>query len=501
LRGEGRSWESRHLAIALLIVAAGTLLRAALAALVPLFEAEAYYWLWSRELAWGYYDHPPMVALLMSLSPLLEDSALGLRLGHVLISTLGSLAFYAFCLRWVNPGAALASLFALQLLPFWLPFGVAATPDGPLLAFWCLALLAFQLAVARGGAACWLAAGVATGLAILSKYNGALLLPAFFVFLLLDREGRRLLRSPWPWLAVAVAIAMLIPNQLWNSTHGSDANLRPFHAGLELVRAPRNLAAFAALPFLLLTPLVAWAWLRQSWVGIRNGRLATDPGFRLAACASWLPLAAFAVVALVTEIHGQWIVPCLVTALPLAFENLGRPGAAGLSPRFLRGALASTAVFLVAVLGVVAIIFLTAHHEGAGRPRGVTRLAVEPQGWSELGERIEAEIAQRANGRPVVLTAPSHHLAARMEWLVRGRHPSHCLDPERGNQYNLWRRDREFVGWQSLFVDKYDSERDFRFLEQACGSFERLEPVTMTMGGAPFVRFNLIWCHDFRGMP
>jgi 4-amino-4-deoxy-L-arabinose transferase-like glycosyltransferase len=500
LRGEDRSWESRHLTIALLIVAAGMLLRAAFAAGVPLFEAEAYYWLWSRELAWGYYDHPPMVAVLMSLSPLLDDSALGLRLGHVLISTLGSLAFYAFCLRWLTPGAALASLLALQLVPLWLPFGVAATPDGPLLAFWCLSLLAFQVAVSRGGAARWLAAGVATGLTMLSKYNGALLLPAFFAYLLLDRGGRRLLRSPGPWLAVAVAVAMMVPNQLWNASHGSDANLRPFHAGLELAGAPRNLAAFAGLPFFLLTPLVAWAWLRQSWLGIRSGRLSADPGFRLAVCASWLPLSAFAVVAIVTEIHAQWIVPCLVTAVPLAFENLGRAGA-GLSPRFLRGALVSTAVFLVAALGAVAIIFLTASHEGGGRPRGVTRLAVEPQGWSELGERIEAEIAQRSDGRPVVLTAPSHHLAARMEWLVRGRHPSHCVDPERGNQYELWRRDREFAGGQSLFADKYDSERDFRFLEQACGSFERLEPVTISMGGAPFVRFNLLWCHDFRGLP
>jgi dolichol-phosphate mannosyltransferase len=156
--------DRRHLAIALGIVAAGALLRGAFAILVPLFEVESYYWLWSRELAWGYYDHPPMLALVMSLSPLLDDSALGLRVGHLLLSTLGSLFFYGFCLRWLTPRAALASLFALQLMPFWLPFGVVATTDGPLLFFWSLALLGFQAAVARGGIGLWLAAGVATGL-------------------------------------------------------------------------------------------------------------------------------------------------------------------------------------------------------------------------------------------------------------------------------------------------------------------------------------------------
>jgi 4-amino-4-deoxy-L-arabinose transferase-like glycosyltransferase len=495
-----RERSSRHLAIALLIVAAGALLRATIASLLPIFEAESYYWLWSRELAWGYFDHPPMVALAMSLSPILDDSPLGLRLGHLLLSTFGSLLFYALCLRWLTPVAALASLLALQFLPFWMPFGVAATPDGPLLAFWCLALLAFEAAVSRGGAARWLAAGVATGLTLLSKYNGALLLPAFFAFLLLDREGRRRLRTPGPWLALAVAIAIFFPNQLWNWTHGSDANLRPFHAGLELAKAPEQLVAFAALPFILLTPLLAWAWIRQSWVGIRSGRLSTDRGFRLAACASWLPLSAFAVVAIVTEIHAQWIVPCLVTALPLALENLGGTGA-GLSPRFLRGALASAAVLVVAALGAVAIASFFASHEGPGRPRGIARLAVEPRGWTELGERVEAEIAERANGRPVVLTAPTHHLAARLEWLVRGRHPSHTIDPARANQYWLWRRDRDFAGWEALFVDKYASESDLRLLEQACGSVERLAPVTTSLGGAPFVRFTLTWCHDFRPLP
>jgi hypothetical protein len=69
------------------------------------------------------------------------------------------------------------------------------------------------------------------------------------------------------------------------------------------------------------------------------------------------------------------------------------------------------------------------------------------------------------------------------------------------NQYWLWRRDRELAGFEALFVDKYASEKDLRLLEQACGSIERLAPVTTSLGGAPFVRFTLTWCHDFRPPP
>ena len=39
-------------------------LRAVMAGLLPLTADEAYYWLWSQHLAWGYFDHPPMIAWL-----------------------------------------------------------------------------------------------------------------------------------------------------------------------------------------------------------------------------------------------------------------------------------------------------------------------------------------------------------------------------------------------------------------------------------------------------
>ncbi|MBV9440014.1 MAG: glycosyl transferase, partial [Candidatus Eremiobacteraeota bacterium] len=47
------------------IVAFVTLMRAIAAAKVPLTGDEAYYWEWSKHLALGYADHPPMVAYLI----------------------------------------------------------------------------------------------------------------------------------------------------------------------------------------------------------------------------------------------------------------------------------------------------------------------------------------------------------------------------------------------------------------------------------------------------
>ena len=49
--------------LAAVALAALTLVRLVVAATVPLSPDETYYWVWSRALAAGYLDHPPMVAL------------------------------------------------------------------------------------------------------------------------------------------------------------------------------------------------------------------------------------------------------------------------------------------------------------------------------------------------------------------------------------------------------------------------------------------------------
>ena len=55
----------------ILIVGGLIVLRLVAAAMTPLTFDEAYYWAWSKQLAGGYYDHPPMVALVIRLGTLI----------------------------------------------------------------------------------------------------------------------------------------------------------------------------------------------------------------------------------------------------------------------------------------------------------------------------------------------------------------------------------------------------------------------------------------------
>src|SRR6202047_252222 len=70
-------------------------LRLAAAAWTPLTFDEAYYWMWSKHLAGGYYDHPPMVAAVIRLGTVIAgDTELGVRLVSILLALPMSWAVY-----------------------------------------------------------------------------------------------------------------------------------------------------------------------------------------------------------------------------------------------------------------------------------------------------------------------------------------------------------------------------------------------------------------------
>src|SRR5215475_13149837 len=74
----------RNTALAILALVA---LRLIAAAFTPITFDEAYYWMWSQHLAGGYYDHPPMVALVIRAGTMIAgDTELGVRLVSVLLA-------------------------------------------------------------------------------------------------------------------------------------------------------------------------------------------------------------------------------------------------------------------------------------------------------------------------------------------------------------------------------------------------------------------------------
>jgi 4-amino-4-deoxy-L-arabinose transferase-like glycosyltransferase len=138
--------------VALAALTVLTLLRLAIAASVPLIPDEAYYWVWSRGLAAGYPDHPPMVAIWIRLGTIVAgDGPLGVRLLSPLSVAIASLLL-ADAADHLLPGRG-AGIRAAALLNATLLFGVGGilmTPDAPLLAFWIACLWALARLLGSG---------------------------------------------------------------------------------------------------------------------------------------------------------------------------------------------------------------------------------------------------------------------------------------------------------------------------------------------------------------
>jgi 4-amino-4-deoxy-L-arabinose transferase-like glycosyltransferase len=183
---------------------------------LDLYADEAYYWMWSRRPALGYFDHPPMVAWLIRASTALLPGEVGVRILFVACGGL-AIVFAGLIAREMSddPRAPAVAALLAATSPILILTGGLALPDAPVTAAFAGATWLVARARGRG----WIWSGLAVGLALLSKYTAALLAPALLLLVLLDRDLRDELRTPWPWLGGAVAVLVFLPNLLWNATH------------------------------------------------------------------------------------------------------------------------------------------------------------------------------------------------------------------------------------------------------------------------------------------
>jgi hypothetical protein len=197
------------------------LLRLAAAAWTPLTFDEAYYWMWSKHLAGGYYDHPPMVAVVIRLGTMIAgDTAFGVRLVSVLLALPMSWAVYRAA-RLLFGGQRIAATATLLLNATMITSVglMIVTPDAPLLVASSFVLLALALVLSTGRGAWWLAVGAAVGVALLSKYTALFFGPAILIWLVAVPELRHWLASPWPYLGGVVALVVFSPVLKWNADH------------------------------------------------------------------------------------------------------------------------------------------------------------------------------------------------------------------------------------------------------------------------------------------
>ncbi|MDP3077804.1 glycosyltransferase family 39 protein [Bradyrhizobium sp.] len=204
-----------------LTVLALVALRLAAAGWTPLTFDEAYYWMWSKHLAGGYYDHPPAVAYVIRAGTMIAgDTELGVRLASILLALPMSFAVYrAAAILFGGVRVAATATILLNVTMMAAVGTMIVTPDAPLLVASSFVLLFLAKVLETGRGAWWLAVGAAVGIALLSKYTALFFGLAILIWLVAVPKLRRWLISPWPYLGGLVALAVFAPVILWNADH------------------------------------------------------------------------------------------------------------------------------------------------------------------------------------------------------------------------------------------------------------------------------------------
>ena len=181
-----------------------------------IFRDELYYIACSRHLAWGYVDHPPLIAgLTWVVVHLLGTGLLALRLLPALAAG-GLVLLTAALAREMGGGggARVMATVAVLAAPIYLLLHHWLTMNAfePLLwagVFWCAARM-----LNTGDTRLWLAIGGLTGVGLETKYSMAFCVAGLVVGLALTRE-RRLLMSPWAAAGGGCALLLILPNLVW----------------------------------------------------------------------------------------------------------------------------------------------------------------------------------------------------------------------------------------------------------------------------------------------
>ena len=264
------------LAVALLI-AALTAMRLVYAGVLDLRTDEAYYWTWSKESALSFLDHPPGIAWLIRFgTAIFGDTNLGVRFGGIVAMLVTQLLLADIVRRVTHDMRAviLAVLLPEAALYYGLLMAKVA-PDTAMIPCAVAMLWSLVRLHESGSPRWWLAAGLFAGLALLSKFTAIMLLPAVLAFALVPDWRRRWLLSPWPWLAVLIAVVVFSPVLIWNAEHDW-ASFR-----FQFVRAVathpfsfRTLGEFIGLQFglvgFVLLPVVLSGVTLTAWRGYRT---------------------------------------------------------------------------------------------------------------------------------------------------------------------------------------------------------------------------------------
>lgn len=481
-----------------------------LCATLPVFAQEAYYWTYAQHPDLSYFDHPPMVAWLIWLGThVFGDGSFGVRFGTWACGLVATW-FGVLILRDFGVGRTgqLAWIGLATISPIVVMTHVLANPDAPLLAAWTVTM--FAVWRARGGALrWWLLAGVAAGLAMLSKYSAAFLGLGGVLLLLTDAPLRRQLRRPGPWLAVGIAALVFLPVIWWNVQN--DFESFRFQSTERLGKGKLGVQWFLQFTggqLAVLHPLLAMA-LPASLVFLLRRTRSDARAMHLIAFGA--PLLGYLLVqSLWIQVKLNWAAPAYV-ALLLGFVLWWQERAPGLLRRPGWRWAAATLLLVPMAMPLAPALRLVPPGRGSSWA-GWDEIAQHAEKWEE---RLDQ---QDSNDSNVFFFAADYRDAAqlgrnlRLLWAQDGHHACDTTDPgeptlaqnvlgQRALQFDHWALPSARIGQDAVFVLPRPEGRE-EMVQKAAARFEHIElaeHMQVECMGIDLVAADIYVCRGYKG--
>jgi 4-amino-4-deoxy-L-arabinose transferase-like glycosyltransferase len=411
---------------------------------INLYPDEAQYWLWSRNLAFGYFSKPPLVPWIIALTTaIFGEDEFAVRVASPLLHLATGLVVYAIARRLYDARVACWSAVLYATLPAVSLSAAIMSTDVPLMLCWAVALYAFIRAREDGSSRrWWIVVGVATGIGLLAKFAMAYWLLSALLLVTAFRDERRHL----PRLLAASVLGLLIylPNFVWNAVNGF-ASYRHTGANANLSGSLFHTKAFfefLASQFGVFGPLLFGTLIVIVLVFPRS---LADRRARLLAVFALPTLAMMLIVSFLSRAHPNWSAPTYVSATILVAAFLIERG---------RGVLLTASL----ALHIAAALLLVGGRQAAAAigvelPAKLDLLH-RVRGWDTLGRTVGDMLLQRPGF--ILMTWSREDLAA-LIYYVRP-HPFDAViwNPGGGarNQFEMDTDMSRYVGRDFLFISQ-----------------------------------------------
>ncbi|MEO7983005.1 MAG: glycosyltransferase family 39 protein [Bacteroidota bacterium] len=408
--------------------------------LTELQDDEAYYWVYSRFLDWGYFDHPPMIAMLVKMGYAIFPNELGVRLFPLLLNVF-SLVLIEKLLDRKNPFLFYTIALSMAVIQV---MGFVAVPDIPLIFFTALFFLCYKRFAGNYSLLNTFLLGLSVALLCYSKYHAVLIV----LFVLLSNP--RLFTKYQTYLAGIIALLLFAPHLWWQYQHDwvsfryhlFESNVNAYKPSFTFDYIIGQLLLAGPIAGFILLP-AAFLYKPQKQSG--NYQLEKALQYTMIGIYGFFLLSSFR-----GKVEGNWTSPVLVALIVLAHQYLYEK----IKWQKLLFKLLPVTLLLVLFVRVIMIVDILP----------VKAIRERYHAWKEW----PAILKEQTKGLPVVFS--NSYQRASKYWFYTGQVTySQNMYRERRNNYNFWPVEDSLLGKPVYFLDKYGLGRFTDSMETAIG--------------------------------